>query len=99
MPTSLLSLIIERDTGRGQVVEQGLELLVIKRQPMLHPDIAPAGADRFVERVVGAGRPELLAVARAEAAHRLVVEQHLADRAQYRLLELAGRTLGQSIEA
>ena len=51
---------------------------------MLHADIAPPGADRFVERVVGAGRSELLAVARAEAAHRLVVEQHLADRPQCR---------------
>ena len=52
---------------------------------MLHADIAPPGADRLVERVVGAGSAELLAVARAEALDRRVVEQHLADRAQRRL--------------
>ena len=51
---------------------------------MLHAGMAPPGADRFVERVVGADRAELLAVARAEAADRVVVEQHLADRAQCR---------------
>ena len=66
---------------------------------MLHADIAPSGADRFVERVVGAGGAELFAVARAETAHRLVVEQHLADRTQFRPVELAGRALIQRVEA
>src|SRR6516225_3997681 len=66
---------------------------------MLHADIAAAGADRLVERVVGAGGAELLAVARAKTADRGIVEQYLANRAQGRLIECAGRALGQGIEA
>jgi len=92
--------VVKRDPGAGQVVEQDLELFVIERQPMLHADIAAAGANRLVERVVGAGGAELLAVARAKTADRGIVEQYLADRAQRRrLVELAGRALGQGIEA
>ena len=72
---NLVGLMVERDPGAGQIVEQGLQPLVIERQPMLHADIAPPGADRFVERVVGAGGAELLAVALAEAVDRRVVEQ------------------------
>src|SRR5271155_436273 len=66
---------------------------------MLHADIAASGADRFIERVVGAGGPELLAIPLAEAADRRVVEQDLADRAQVRLCRGAGRTLSQRVEA
>ncbi len=65
---------------------------------MLHADIAAPGADRFVERVVGAGGAELLAIALAEAADRVVVEQDLADRPQDRLALAAGRALGQRVE-
>ena len=66
---------------------------------MLHADIAAPGADQFVERVIGAGGAEFLAVALAEAADRGVVEQHLADRAQHRFLLGAGRALGQRVKA
>ena len=61
--------------------------------------MAPPGADRFVERIVGADRAERLAVARAEALDRGVVEQHLADRPQDEIVERAGRALGQRVEA
>ena len=96
---NLVRLMVERDPGARQVVEQGFEPLVIKRQPMLHADITPSGADRFIERIVGAGGAELLAVPLAEAADRRVVEQDLADRAQVRLCCGAGRTLGQRVKA
>src|SRR5580700_415889 len=66
---------------------------------MLHAGMAPPGADRFVERVVAADRAELLAVARAEAVDRGVVEQDFADRAQHELIERAGRALGQRVKA
>ena len=59
----------------------------------------PPGADRFVERVVGADRAERLAVARAEALDRGVVEQDLADRAQHETVERSGRALRQRVEA
>ena len=93
-----IRLVIERDRGLGQVIEHGLQALVIERQPMLHADIAPAGAHRFVERIVVGDGAELLAIARAEAADRRLVEQHLADRPQHRALERAGGALGQRIE-
>ena len=99
MGADLLGLVIERQPGVGQVVEQGFEPLVIKRQPMLHADIAAPGADRFVERIIGASSPEFLAIALAEAADCRVVEQNLADRAQYRFLLGAGRALGQRVKA
>src|SRR5439155_21719935 len=78
---------------------QSLQRLVIERQPVLHAGLAPPGTDRFVERVVAADRPERLAVARAEAVDRGVVEQDLADRAQLDPVERAGGALGQRIEA
>ncbi len=99
MGANLVRLMIERDPGIGQIVEQGFQPLVIERQPMLHADIAAPGADRFVERVVGAGGAELLAVALAETMDRRVVEQHLADRAQHHFTLAAGRALAQRVEA
>src|SRR5215472_6287633 len=91
--------MIERDAGAWQIVEQGLQPLVIERQPMLHTDIAAASADRFVKRVIGPSGAELLAVALTEAANRVVVEQDLADWPQRRLACAAGRTLAQRIES
>src|ERR1700730_11856977 len=95
----LVGLMVEREPRTGQVVEQSLQLLVVERQPVLHADIAPAGADRFVEQVVRAGGAELLAVTRAEAPDRRIVEQYLADRTQCCCLDIAGGTLAQRIEA
>src|ERR1700730_11938963 len=95
----LVGLMVEREPRTGQVVEQSLQLLIIERQPVLHADIAPAGADRFVEQIIGAGSAELLAVARAKTPDRRVVEQYLADRPQGRCLDIAGGTLTQRIEA
>src|SRR5216684_585148 len=66
---------------------------------MLHPGLAPPGADRFIERVVAADRAEGLAISRAETADRVVVEQHLADRTQLEAVERTRRTLTQRIEA
>ena len=99
MRARLLALPIERHRRPRQVVEQRLQGLVIERQPMLHPGLAPPGADRFVERVVAADIAEELAVAAAEALDRHVVEQHLADRPQHETVEGAGRALAQRIEA
>ena len=66
---------------------------------MLHADIAASGADRFVERVVGPGGAEFLAIALPETADRGVIEQDLADRAQHRFGFGAGRALGQRVKA
>ncbi len=66
---------------------------------MLHSRLATPGADRFVERIVAAGRAEGLAIARAETLDRRVVEQDFAHGAQLEAFDGAGRTLGQGIEA
>src|SRR5271167_5010500 len=95
---NLVGLVIERDPGAGQVIEQRLQPLVIERQPMLHADVTAPGTDRFVKRVVGPGGAELLAVALTEAADRIVVEQYLADRPQHHLAFGAGRALAQRVE-
>ena len=95
----LIGLVIERYRRLRQVIEQRLQRLVVERQPMLHPGMAPPGADRFVERVVAADRAELLPIARAEAMDRRVVEQDLTDRAQHELVDGARRALGQRVEA
>ncbi len=42
----ILGLVVEHESGIGQVVENRLQRLVVERQPMLHADVAPAGADR-----------------------------------------------------
>ena len=98
MAANLIGLIVERDSGFRQVVEQGFELLVIERQPVLHADIAAACADELVKRVVRAGGTELLPVTRAEPAHCVIIEQYLADRPQYGFVELPGRALVERVE-
>ena len=91
-------LVVERHRRLGQIVEQRLEALVIKRQPVLHADIAPPRAHRLVQRIVVGDRAELLAIAQAEAADRVLVEQHLAHRPQDDGLGRARRALRQRIE-
>src|ERR1043166_6223386 len=66
---------------------------------MLHAGMAPPGAHRLVQRVVAADSAELLAVARAEALDRGVVEQDFADRPQHEFIKRAGGALRQRIEA
>ena len=41
--------VVEADGRVGQIVEQGFEVLVEKRQPVLHARVALACADRFIE--------------------------------------------------
>ena len=67
---------------------------------MLHADIAPAGADRFVERIVVGDGAELLAIARCGSAGspRSSSSTSLTGRSTT-LVERAGRALGQRIEA
>ena len=81
------------------MIEQGLEPLLEQRQPMLHAGHAPAFGQRLVERVLGRGRAECLAIARAEALDRVDVEQRLRRRHQREGLGLVGRALVGGVEA
>ncbi len=66
---------------------------------MLHADVAPAGADRLVERIVVGDGAELLAVARPEALDGRIVEQYLVHRLEDDALDGAGAALRQRVEA
>ena len=66
---------------------------------MLHAGHPPAVGHRLVERVAGRVGAELLAVARAEALDRLLVEQRFRRRHQGEGLGLVGRALVGGIEA
>ena len=83
----------------AEMIEQGRQLFLEQRQPMLHPGQPPAVADRLVERVAGGVGAELLAIAGAEALDRFLVEQRLARRHQGEGLGLAGGALVGGIEA
>ena len=66
---------------------------------MLHARHPAAFGQRLVERVLGRGRAELLAIARAEALDAVLVEQRLGRRHQGERLGLVGRALVGGIEA
>ena len=59
----------------GEMVEQRRQLLLEQRQPMFHAGEPPPVADRLIQGIAGRGRAELVAIARAEALDRLLVEQ------------------------
>ena len=61
------------------------------------PGIGPAGGDRFEQRIAGC-RAELLEIADPEPLDRRLVQQHLADRAQPDLGDIAERALAQRVE-
>jgi hypothetical protein len=93
-----LDLVVQED-GRvvGQIVEQGLELRIEQRQPVLHALTPRALGHGDIEGIV-ARRTEQTQIAGAEARDGLGVQQGLGHRRQGDLLALAGRALGGRIE-
>ena len=91
-------LVVRRHQGAGTVVEQRLHVIVEQRQPVLDADMALAGRDRLVEQVLARDVAEQLAIAAAETLDALRRQQHFADRQQYDLVAVAGRTLAHRIE-
>ena len=72
-------MVVEADRRLGQVVEERLEPLVEKRQPVFHALMLAACADRLVERIVGAGRAEGGPVVLPEPGDRRLVEDDFRD--------------------
>lgn len=73
----LVGLVVERNRGQREIIEQCLEMIVEQRQPVLHARMAPSFGDRLVKRV-GAGRvAEAFAPGAAEVRDRRAVEWHL----------------------
>lgn len=81
-----------------EVIEEGDEAILEKREPVLHARQAAPVADRLVERVGGGVRAEEFAVAGAEALDAGLVDQRLARRHEEVLLDRAGRALGVGVE-
>src|SRR5207302_5640323 len=90
---------LERDRRARHVIEQGLELLVEERQPMLHARMAPGLADRFVECVVTHCGAELGDIAEAKAPNALGGELELAHRHKVELAQLCMAALRVGVEA
>src|SRR5581483_8792206 len=92
-------LMVECDNRLRQIIEQRLQPLVEQRQPVLETGIALPGADRLVKRIVLANRAEQLAIARAEARDRRLIERRLADRLEREAVDARGADLRHRIEA
>ncbi len=93
-----LAQVVEPDDAlRVQIIGDRNQALVEQRQPVLHAWIGTASGYRFEQRIAGC-RAELLKVADPEPLDRGVVEQHLADRPQADLRDIAERALGQRVE-
>jgi hypothetical protein len=77
----VLGQMVERDGAVADMVEQGLEVLVEQRQPVLHARRAAPGGHRLIERIVVPG-PEGGAVAGAEARDGVGLHLHLVGRVE-----------------
>ena len=95
----LIGRMVERDRHFAHMIEDGFELLVEERQPMLHALIAPAVGHRFIKGIIDVKAAEGGCVGRAEAPDRLGCEQHLACRMEHERAQCAGRALRLRIEA
>ena len=90
---------VPRNHGSGQIIEQGLQLLVEQREPMLHPHVPPAGGDGLIERIGLPGHgAEATAVSAAEPRDRLLVQKGFADRPQLEGPDARHGALGKGIE-
>ena len=80
--------MVEEDRPLGDVVEERFQPVVEHRQPVLDAGIAPAGGDRFVERIIAGHGAERAPIGATETGDRLRREQDLADRYE---MQRAGR--------
>ncbi len=77
----------------GQMIEQRFEPILEQGQPMFHAREAAAVADRLIERIAGGSGAELLAIARAEALDRFLVEQGFGGGEQDEAVDAPGGAL------
>ena len=90
--------MVEDNPGLGGVIQQRFQLFVKQRQPVFHADVAVAGGDGAVKRIVVAGLGEQDPVTGTEPRNGAVVEHYLADRLQFRRFQLSGGALGGGVE-
>ena len=94
----LFGLMVEDNPGFGGVVQKRFQLFVKQRQPVFHADVAVAGGDGAVKRIVVAGLGKQHPVTGSEPGNGAVVEHHLADRLQFRRFQLSGGALAGGVE-
>ena len=90
--------MVEQDRPLRHVVEERLQPLVKHRQPVLDAGIAPAGGDRFVERIVAGHGAEGATVGATETSDRLRCQQDLADRYEMQRADRFRAALRHGIE-
>jgi hypothetical protein len=83
---------------RRKMIEQALQPLLEQRQPMVEPGQASPFRHRLVERIAGRAGAEQLAIARAEALDRGLVEQRLGGGEEDEAFDRADCALGGGIE-
>ena len=81
-------LVVQHHRGPWQIVEQRLQPLMEERQPMLHPLMLAARADRLVQGVIRPCRAKLDPVVLAKPGDRCLVEQHFGHRCKINGLQL-----------
>jgi hypothetical protein len=76
----LARLVVEDEGGIARVVGELIHRLIEIREPVLDARITLPGAHRAIERVVAGMAAERRGVGAAEAADRLIVDEHLRHR-------------------
>src|SRR5690606_5200841 len=83
----------------ARMIEYGFQMIVEKRQPVLHARKATAFADRLIECIVALRRTEHRHIILAETAYHVRRERNLAHRLEYEFLARAGGALRSRIES
>ncbi len=95
-----LAAVAAQHRGCGiDMVEQRRQPVLEQWQPMVHPGLPPALAHRLIQRIAGRLRPEQVAIGRAEAFDRVLIEQGLGRGQQLQRLGGAEAALIGGIEA
>ena len=90
--------LIKRHARFAGVIEDGLERVMKKRQPMFHAGIALAFAHGLIERIIARRAAEQLNVVLPKPPRRFFAKRTLADRHQNQLLDNPSRALRFGIE-
>ncbi len=80
------------------MVEQRRQPLLEQRQPMVHARLSPPLTDRLIQRIAGRLRPEQVAIGRAKALDRVLVEQGFGGGEQLQRLGGAKAALVGGVE-
>ena len=95
----LIGQMIEADRRVGRIVEQGLQLLMKQRQPMLLTGIALTCAHSLVKRIIARGGAEQCHIVLPEAALGVRSESDFAHRHQHDFRHRLQRALRFDVEA